>query len=826
MTPPRGRLAAALATAALLLASCHLPDLPVAQTRADALPQTSFLYAADGSLLTTLHAGENRVVVPFSKIPEDVRNAVVAVEDRRFYQHRGIDVRAMIRAAYADVRSGRIVEGGSTITQQYVKNTIVGDEQTLGRKIREAELALELEERYTKNQILTKYLNTVYFGEGAYGIQAAAETFYSKPARDLTLNDAAVLAGLISAPADFDPAVHPNAATARRQVVLTDMREQGMIGRGEYRRANRAPLALDLARGTGRYPAPYFVSYVKRWFLSDPRFGATYQQRYDLLFKGGLRIQTTLDPELQRDAEYAVDNILTYRSDPYGAMTVVDPRTGFIKAMVGGRDYFSTTDPEAQVNLATGAGGTGRQAGSAFKPFTLVAALEHGISPRKTYPAPSTITIPVPHAAPYRVANYSDSSYAGSLTVAQATADSVNTVYAQIERDVGDGNITRGAQIMIGVAHRMGITSPLRADPSAVLGVNSVNTLEMASAFGTLADGGLHYAPTGVSQITTADGNVLYRADATPSKAVPPAVASLAERVLEGVTQPGGTGYGANIGRPQFGKTGTAQSLHDAWFVGAIPQLVAAVWVGFPQGQIPMEPPRTRIPVLGGTWPASIWKTFMLRATRRMKVESFPTPKRRTVTVAVDVTRNCVPNRFTPRQDIRRRTYLAGTQPRLPCTRPTSYQPISVPSVTGRSEQAATHALRHAGFRVTTATRSSASPEGTVLAQDPAAGARARQHSTIALTVSAGGLSPTPTPTPTPSVSPAPPTVTVPDVVGRTRFDAERRLQAIGFGTTVIRRACDIGARCERRSGYVWSITPSPGHRIARGSSIVIRVNP
>jgi penicillin-binding protein 1A len=826
MKLPRGRLAAAVAVLSLLGSACHLPDLSVAQQQTKPLAQTSFLYADDGSLITSLHAGENRVVVPFSKIPEDVRDAVVAVEDRRFYQHRGIDVKAMVRAAYADVSAGRIVEGGSTITQQYVKNTIVGSERTLGRKIHEAELALELEQRYTKDEILTKYLNTVYFGEGAYGIQAAAQTYFSKQAKDLTLKDAALLAGLISSPADFDPAVHPHAATARRQVVLADMREQAMIGRREYRRANHGSLALDLRPGSGRYPAPYFVSYVKRWFLANPAFGSTYRERYNLLFKGGLRIETTLDPTLQRDAEYAVSNILTYPSDPYGAMTVLDPRTGSIKAMVGGRDYFSTTDPEAQVNLATGAGGTGRQAGSAFKPFTLVAALEHGISPTTTYPAPSSITIPVPHGRPYPVSNFSDSSYSGSLTVAQATADSVNTVYAQIERDLGDGNIRRGAEIMVQTARRMGITTPLEATPSAVLGVNSVNTLEMASAYGTLAAGGLHHQPTGVSSITTADGTVIYRADAAPAKAVPPAVAALATRILEGVVQPGGTGYGANIGRPQFGKTGTAQELHDAWFVGAIPQLVAAVWVGFPQGQIAMVPPRTRIDVLGGTWPASIWKTFMLRATRGMKVEDFPKPKRRWVTLHVDVTRNCLPNRYTPPEDIRRKTYLAGTQPKHECTNPASFQTLDVPDVTGLAQGTATRTLREAGFRVSTVEQAASAPDGTVLAQEPGAGERAKQQSVVVLTIASGTPPPTPAPSPTPSLAPTPQFVTVPDLVGRSRFDALRRLQTLGFGTTVIRRPCDLGARCEVRSDYVWSVTPSAGHRIAADSSIVVRVNP
>ena len=308
---------------------------------------------------------------------------------------------------------------------------------------------------------------------------------------------------------------------------------------------------------------------------------------------------------------------------------------------------------------------------------------------------------------------------------------------------------------------------------------------------------------------------------------MPPAVASLATRILEGVVQPGGTGYGANIGRPQFGKTGTAQALHDAWFVGAIPQLVAPVWVGFPQGQISMVPPRTRIDVLGGTWPASIWKTFMIRAARGMRVEDFPKPKRRTVTVPVDVTQDCLPNRFTPPDHVRRKTYLAGTQPKQECTKPSSFQDLAVPHVQGLAEGTATRALRDAGFRVSTTEEPASAPPGTVVSQQPAGGAQAKQDSVVVLVVSSGeSPSPTPSTTPSPSVSPAPQFVTVPDVVGRSRVDALRRLQSLGFGTTVIRRTCDLGARCEVRTDDVWSVTPSAGHRIILGSSIVVRVNP
>ncbi|HZD17251.1 MAG TPA: transglycosylase domain-containing protein, partial [Actinomycetota bacterium] len=301
-------LVAALVVLALLSAACDLPTLREARSGAAALPQTSFLYAADGTLITRLHAGEDRVVVRQSRIPEIVRDAVVAIEDQRFYDHTGLDLRALLRAAYVDVTTGEVVEGGSTITQQLVKNVFVGDEETIGRKLREAYLAWQLEHRLTKSQILTKYLNTVYFGNGAYGILAAARTYFDESPDDLTLDEAALLAGLIAAPVDYDPVTHENRARNRRNRVLGRMLDLGMIDPVAYQQALEQPVSL--ARNdedSGPYFAPYFVDYFKEWFLSNPRFGETPQERYDLLFKGGLQIVTTLDSRMQRYAERAID---------------------------------------------------------------------------------------------------------------------------------------------------------------------------------------------------------------------------------------------------------------------------------------------------------------------------------------------------------------------------------------------------------------------------------------------------------------------------------------------------------------------------------------
>jgi penicillin-binding protein 1A len=628
-----GRARIPIALFLLVASACTIPNLHEARRAAPALPQTSFLYAADGTLITALHAGEDRVIVGSDRMPEVMRQAVIAAEDQRFYDHRGIDLRALLRAAYVDATEGRIVEGGSTITQQLVKNLYVGNADTLSRKLKEAVLAWQLEGKLSKEQILRKYLNTVYFGNGAYGIEAAAQTYFGEPASDLTLTQAALLAGVVRAPVDFDPITHPTHARQRRNHVLQLMYDLGSIDLTTLQDALRKPVHLHQnPQDSGHYVAPYFVDYFKQWFLSNPRFGPTPQDRYDLLFSGGLRITTTLVPRLQREAEQAVRSILPYPSDPYGAMTVLDPRTGAVEAMVGGRDYWNPKSRLAKVNLATG-GSTGRQTGSAFKPFALVTALENGISPSSPLNG-SFAKIPLENGTYWEPQN-AEGSGAGTVSLTTATVDSINIAYANLEVELGDGDAYAGARKIVETAHRMGIrccpttsvpASPLVAVPAAVLGANEVSTLEMASAYGTLAHGGQHVQPTPVLQITRADGTVLYRATPHPKQVVDPSVVSVADDILQKVVQYG-TGTAANIGRPQIGKTGTNSDFTDAWFVGAIPQMVTAVWVGFPQGLIPMCCGRVRIgEVFGGTWPAQIWHAFMSAATIHLPVRPFPTP--------------------------------------------------------------------------------------------------------------------------------------------------------------------------------------------------------
>jgi penicillin-binding protein 1A len=818
----RATFVASLLVCTLAASACDLPTLREAREEAIALPQTSFLYAANGALITRLHAGEDRVVVRATRIPEVVRDAVIAIEDQRFYEHNGLDLRALLRAAYIDATTGQVVEGGSTITQQLVKKAYVGDEQTIGRKVQEAYLAWQVEQRFTKEQILTKYLNTVYFGNGAYGIMAAARTYFDKEPVDLTLEESAFLAGSIAAPVRYDPLTHPGRARNRRNRVLSRMLELGMVEPSRYVEAARSSIVLQMNQDDGEpYLAPYFVDYFKEWFLSNPRFGETAEDRYKLLFEGGLRIVTTIDPRMQAAAERAVRSVLLYPSDPFAALTAIDPRNGYVRAMVGGRDYWNADDRFSRINLATG-GSTGRQAGSAFKPFALVAALESGLT-RSTTLNGSSAHILLQDGTYWEPHNAEGGSY-GTLSLESATRNSVNVAYANLLGLMGAGDPYVGAQKLVEAAVRMGIrccprttepNGPLAAVPSAVLGVNEVSTFEMASAFGTLAFAGQHVQPTPVSSITTRDGEVIYRANPRPTQAVEPAIAQEAVDILKGVVS-AGTGTAANIGRPQFGKTGTAQNASDAWFVGAVPQLVTAVWVGFPQGQIAMCCGNVRIStVYGGTWPAQIWRAFMSVATARMPVKEFPTaPAVDYVDLRVDVTRGCLANQFTPPQDVDTFQYVVGSEPTLEvCTEPTSYEELVVPSVIGLDNDAAIGALRSAGFNVAIEHATSDQPADTVIDQEPRGGTRLIQTGTVTITVARGEVEPQ--------------TVEVPNVIGERAGPASSILRNAGFRVSVVEeQECDpVDSGCLYVSDIVWQQSPSGG-QAQIGSTVTIVVNP
>ena len=559
-------------------------------------PQTAFFYDRDGKLIAQVRPGEDRVVVPLERIPHKVRNAILAAEDERFYRHPGVDVLAIGRALWKDLTGGRF-QGGSTITQQLVRFSsdpelehgvegYVGTERTLGRKLREAVTAIRLERRLSKDEILEQYLNLIYFGEGAYGVEAAARTYFGKHVWNLTLAQAAMLAGLPAGPTSFNPRSEPDAARARRDWVLGRMATLGMISDDRAEQASMAPVNVRPPRPPVTRAA-YFVDYLTR----DLR------ERYgdDLLFRGGLRVTTTLDLDLQRAAEDAIAGVLDQPGDPAASLVAIDVRTGGILAMVGGRNFR-----RSEVNLATGQGGSGRQAGSAFKPFVLASALEQDVSQYRVYPAPGSITI-----GNWHVSNYSGGSY-GSMSVRSATVNSVNTVYAQLIMDAGPAEVVRQA-------HRMGIESHLGADASLALGTYEVTPLEMAAGYATLASGGIARRPTGVSRLVTGDGEVVEELDPGGERVLARDTASLVNDILQDVVAYG-TGRAAAIpGQQVAGKTGTAEEHADAWFCGYTTRVATCVWVGYPEGRVPMTNVHG-ISVTGGTLPAAIWRAFMLQA--------------------------------------------------------------------------------------------------------------------------------------------------------------------------------------------------------------------
>jgi penicillin-binding protein 1A len=613
--PRTRRLASLLACVALVSVGCSYTTRQARPPTAVSA-QSSMLYAADGSLVRTFHAEENRRDVPLELVPLELRRAVVAIEDERFYRHNGVDVRGIVRAIRTNTEAGEIEEGGSTITQQYVKLQLLRDDsRTVQRKLQEATMALQLEREYSKDKILELYLNAVYFGNGAYGVAAAAQQYFGKQVRDLDLPESALLAGLIQRPNATDPYDHPEEATARRNLVLERMVANHDLTAAAGAQAKEAPLRLAEATtpAAQRYAAPYFVQQIQDWILSDPRFGATKADRTKLLFAGGLRIKTTLDPAAQAAAERAMVEVLPDADkDPDVAIVSIVPATGEVKAMVGGRDFFGTGSA-AKLNLAT----QRRQAGSSFKPFVLAAALAEGMSPRRTYAVPGCID--VPHTTPhYRPCNYDDSEAAASANLIEGTVHSYNTLYVQLMQDVGP---EKGVQM----ARDLGIESPLGAFVSAVLGSNEVTAVDMASAYGTFANHGVHVEPAMVVRVTRADGTVLY--DRTPSgrRVLDAGIADTVTAILQQVVQRG-TATAARLDRPVAGKTGTADHHHDAWFVGYTPDLVTAVWVGFHRGQIPMEPPNTPINVVGGSYPARIWRAFMAEALAGTPVSAFTPP--------------------------------------------------------------------------------------------------------------------------------------------------------------------------------------------------------
>ena len=797
-------LAASVLAATVLASGCSVEQRDITFD-VDKLTtaQSSRIYDRNGVLITELRGEQRRTdVTDIAHIPEVVRNAVVAIEDERFYEHDGVDLKAILRAARSNVSAGGISQGGSTITQQYVGNVFLDrSEQTVTRKIQEFFMARRFEQFFTKDFILLRYLNWVYFGNGAYGIEAAARQYFGAPAcelaataaergagvclrvSELTLEQAALLAGLIQRPSAFDPYRNPQDARRRRNLVLERMLANGYITPDEHDRAVDEPIVLieDIPLLEERYPAAHFVEDVKQWFLDNPAFGPTREYRTGLLFEGGLDIHTTIDLELQAKAEAAIEAILPHNeANPDAAATVLGvggDSDGHVLAMVGGRDFFGD-DTDAKFNLASG---KGRQAGSAMKPVALATALTRGFTVTKTYDAPDELEIDRPDVCGpvWKIRGGLGSEPAAPVepTLIEAMRRSINTVYAQLMVDVRPANF-------VTMAERLGL-EPGRIAPvcAGVLGTEDVNTVELATMFSTFARSGRRADPTMVTSIIEPDGTALFRHRTDDVGVLDPSVANQITWVLQGVIT-SGTGHRAAIDRPAAGKTGTAQNYADATFVGYTPQRAAAVWVGFPDAQIPMEPPTTDIRVTGGTYPAQIWREIMIAAHEGIDAVALPPP----------------PPSAPP-----------------PTTQPPRLDSVEIPGLVGRAwdaEQLTAELGELTLSVVAVEVETVEFAEQTIMGQAPAAGSLQRGGITVTVEV---------------AVAPDLPSVlSMPEVVGLTEAEARGVLAAAGLGVEVYIEPF-LDEETERFGGEpaaVWRQSPAAAVPVEPGGSAEIWVNP
>jgi len=619
--------------------------LNIALPPEEALLQTSFVCAAEvteacgpDNAIATFSAEEDRINVRLDEVPDVMKQAVLATEDRDYYEHGGIDPVGIGRALYNDVRGRGVQQGGSTITQQYVKNVYLTSERSVVRKVKEAVLAVKLERELDKDQILERYLNTIYFGRGAYGVAAASRAYFNLDVRQIGLPQASYLAGLIRAPGGADALENPEEAARRRRTVLRAMAEEGYIAATDSQAVDATPIETGVAPlrdrqglGTVKGNTPddnigtkYFVEAVRRQ-VAD-KYGE------DTLYGGGLRIYTTLDFDMQRAAWDAVTTTLDEEGDPAAALVAVD-QYGYVKAMVGGRDFEAN-----QVNLALGqeAGGSGRGAGSSFKPFVLAEAVRQGISLNSTFNAPASITFPGVQGAEegedWKVGNYGGTEQ-GVLDLVDATRVSSNTAYAQLMLEVGPQSVAN-------LVARLGVTAELPAVPALVLGSGDVSPLDMAVGYSTFANRGVRNDPIMITKIEQVDEDgdvdVIDQAVPTGERVLTEAEADQVTYCLRKVIE-GGTGTSAKIGKPAAGKTGTTQDNKDAWFVGYTPSLTAAVWMGYadklPDGTVPTMNAESAVSrshglkgVTGGSLPAEVWRKFMREVTDGVDTGTFEDP--------------------------------------------------------------------------------------------------------------------------------------------------------------------------------------------------------
>jgi penicillin-binding protein 1A len=772
---------AAFAFGLVTAIASEIPQLDPARYRYQP-DKNSYITTADGRVLAVLRGDEARIVVKSDEISDVMKQAIVAVEDRRFFEHRGVDIRGIARAIWQDLRNRAVVEGGSTITQQFVKNAYVKSSRTVERKLKEAALAWQLEQRWSKDRILTAYLNTIYLGNGAYGIEQASRVYFHHRASTLDLAEAALLAGIPADPARYDPAANPRLAKARRHNVLKIMLDQGAVTRSEYWHADHEPMpdpsSIRLPGTQG--PAPYFTNYVKQLLID--RFGTAN------VFGGGLRVRTSIDLGLQQMAREAIAKWLPENEGPSAALVAVDPRDGRVLAMYGGRNYS-----ESQFNLAVQGE---RQPGSSFKPFALAAALSQGISPTTTFvSAPVTISL---GDKLWHVENYEGSNL-GRIDLETATTYSDNTVYAQLTDLVGP-------RAVAGMARKLGIQSPLKGYFSVALGGEAVNPLEMARAFASIANGGRRLDGALMGDVPRAVLSVNKKINVpVPKQELGENEAAIVTRLLQGVVE-SGTGKRAQLsdGRPVAGKTGTTENYGDAWFVGYTPQLAVAVWVGYPDRLRPMLTEYHGGPVAGGTYPALIFKAFMERALRKLKAEpesfaapSYPYASPRSIVFRDGKWR--ADNGFC--RNTRTVLYFVDRGPAT--TANCKPNEVQVPSVLGLTLDEATQRLALQPLEAEPVFKPAVPRQrvGVVLAQTPAVNARVSSYDTVRLVVA------------------KPLHGVVPPVVGLRLATARQRLEKRGFRVILQRKPAHA------RAGRVISQTPAAGVAGAPHMPIILVVS-
>lgn len=625
---------------------------------------TSFIYDARGELLTKLHGEENRVPVKLSDIPQELQDAVVAVEDARFYEHPGVDVRAIARAAWR-IATKQSFEGGSTITQQLVKNVFLTPETTLRRKIQEAILSLQVERVYTKDEILEMYLNEIHFGHGTNGVQAAAKLYFGKDVRDLNLAESAMLAGIIKRPSRYSPYNDMDAAKARQALVLDQMVKYGYISEATAQEAKEQPIEVA-GRSPYTHPAPYFIDYVISTLVEELEdYYGSEVNVYDAIYRGGLKIYTTIDPVMQRKAEQVLaDGLPEGEVDeqgivqPQAALVTMETKTGYVRAMVGGRDYENT-----KFNRAVQAQ---RQPGSAFKTFVYTAALDSGFTPASTY-IDAPVAIPLPNGQVWQPKN-SGNTYEGLVNLRRAIARSLNTVAAQLIMDVG-------VEKVVDYAERMGITTLVKSgssndmQPAIALGglTYGVRPLDMAVAYGVLANQGVKVEPIAVLRVEDRNGNIILENTPTQTQVLTPQTSYLMTDMLRGViTGAGGTGGRANIGRPAAGKTGTTSDYNDAWFVGYTPDLVTSIWVGC-DDRVPGQKSYMERNKIGSSLPAQLWGNYMKEVVKDTPVTDFVRPSG-IVGLEICSKSGLLPGELCPQEYRRSELFMRGSEPGAVCT--------------------------------------------------------------------------------------------------------------------------------------------------------------